>query len=200
MIARRLFQLFAGLVVYGLATALMIRAGLGLNPWDVLHQGLDERSALSFGTVVIVTGMVVLLLWIPLRQWPGVGTISNVILIGLSADLGLRLIPASDDLLLRSAMLLAGILLLGAATSAYIGAGMGPGPRDGLMTGIAARTGWSIARVRTSIEIGVLAAGWLLGGQVGPGTVLFAIAIGPIIGATLPYFQTSRPPEKRPTN
>jgi uncharacterized membrane protein YczE len=189
MIARRLFQLFAGLVVYGLATALMIRAGLGLNPWDVLHQGLDERTALSFGTVVIVTGLVVLLLWIPLRQRPGVGTISNVILIGLSADLGLRLIPASDDLLLRLAMLVAGILLLGAATSAYIGAGMGPGPRDGLMTGIAARTGWSIARVRTSIEIGVLAAGWLLGGQVGPGTILFAIAIRPIVGATLPYFK-----------
>lgn len=189
MIGRRLFQLFAGLVVYGFATALMIRSGLGLNPWDVLHQGIDERSALSFGTVVILTGLVVLLLWIPLRQRPGLGTISNVILIGLSADVGLRLIPGTEDLVLRWAMLVAGILLLGAATSAYIGAGMGPGPRDGLMTGLATRTGWSIARVRTSIEISVLAAGWLLGGQVGPGTLLFALAIGPIVGATLPYFR-----------
>ena len=191
MIARRLLQLFAGLVVYGLATALMIRANLGLNPWDVLHQGLDRRSALSFGTVVILTGLVVLLLWIPLRQRPGFGTISNVILIGLSADVGLRLIAPSDDLMVRSAMLVAGILLLGAATSAYIGAGMGAGPRDGLMTGVAARTGWSIPRVRTGIEIAVLAAGWLLGGQVGVGTILFALAIGPIIGATLPFCQVA---------
>lgn len=198
MIARRFLQLFAGLLVYGLATALMIRSNLGLNPWDVLHQGLNRRSTLSFGTVVILTGLVVLLLWIPLRQRPGFGTISNVILIGLSADLGLRLIPPSDDLLVRSAMLAVGILLLGAATSAYIGAGMGPGPRDGLMTGIAARTGWSIPWVRASIELGVLAAGWLLGGQVGVGTILFALAIGPIIGATLPIFRIAPPGGRRP--
>jgi uncharacterized membrane protein YczE len=189
----RLLQLFAGLIVYGLATALMIRSGLGLNPWDVLHQGLDERTSLTFGTVVILTGLVVLLIWIPLRQRPGIGTVANVILIGLSADLGLRLIPGTDDLVLRWTMLVAGILLLGAATSAYIGAGMGPGPRDGLMTGLAARTGWSVARVRTSIEIAVLAAGWFLGGQVGAGTILFALAIGPIVGTTLPYFRRSSP-------
>jgi uncharacterized membrane protein YczE len=189
----RLLQLFAGLIVYGLATALMIRSGLGLNPWDVLHQGLDERTSLTFGTVVILTGLVVLLIWIPLRQRPGIGTVANVILIGLSADLGLRLIPGTEDLVLRWAMLVAGILLLGTATSAYIGAGMGPSPRDGLMTGLAARTGWSVARVRTSIEIAVLAAGWLLGGQVGAGTILFALAIGPIVGATLPYFRRSSP-------
>lgn len=188
MMIRRLVQLFAGLIVYGFASALMIRAGLGLNPWDVLHQGLDERTALSFGTVVIIAGLFVLLLWIPLRQKPGFGTICNVVLIGLAADAGLGLIPETDDLLPRTAMLLLGILLLGVATSAYIGAGLGPGPRDGLMTGLAARTGWSIGKVRTSIELAVLGIGWLLGGQVGLGTILFAVAIGPIIQRTLPLF------------
>lgn len=189
MLARRLFQLLAGLIVYGLATALMIRSTLGLNPWDVLHQGIDTRTSLSFGTVVIAVGVVVLLLWIPLRQRPGVGTIANVILIGLSADVGLRLIPEASELGLRALMLVTGILLLGLATGAYIGAGLGPGPRDGLMTGLAARTGWSIGAVRTGIEVGVLAVGWWLGGQVGIGTILFALAIGPIIQATLPFFQ-----------
>jgi uncharacterized membrane protein YczE len=196
MMIRRLVQLFAGLIVYGLATALMIRAGLGLNPWDVLHQGLDERTAISFGTVVILAGLVVLLLWSPLRQKPGVGTICNVVVIGLAADVGLGIIPETTDLAVRVAMLLLGILLLGAATSAYIGAGLGPGPRDGLMTGLAARTGWSIARVRTSIELAVVTIGWLLGGQVGPGTILFAVAIGPIIQRSLLLFtrwQKARP-------
>jgi uncharacterized membrane protein YczE len=196
MMIRRLVQLFAGLIVYGLATALMIRAGLGLNPWDVLHQGLDERTALSFGTVVIVAGVVVLLLWIPLRQKPGVGTICNVIVIGLAADAGLGIVPETSDLPTRVAMLLLGIMLLGAATSAYIGAGLGPGPRDGLMTGLASRTGWSIGKVRTSIELAVVSIGWLLGGQVGPGTILFAVAIGPIIQRSLPLFtrwQQARP-------
>jgi uncharacterized membrane protein YczE len=196
MMVRRLVQLFAGLIVYGMATALMIRAGLGLNPWDVLHQGLDERTALSFGTVVIVAGVVVLLLWIPLRQKPGVGTICNVIVIGLAADAGLGIVPETSDLPTRVAMLLLGIMLLGAATSAYIGAGLGPGPRDGLMTGLASRTGWSIGKVRTSIELAVVSIGWLLGGQVGPGTILFAVAIGPIIQRSLPLFtrwQQARP-------
>jgi uncharacterized membrane protein YczE len=192
MMVRRLLQLFGGLAVYGLASALMIRSGLGLNSWDVLHQGLAERSGWSFGTVVVATGVIVLLLWIPLRQRPGVGTLCNVVLIGMAADLGLRVLPVSTDLLQRGAMLVAGILLLGAATSAYIGAGFGPGPRDGLMTGLAERTGWSLSRVRTSIELAVLAAGWFLGGQVGPGTILYALAIGPIIQATLPFFQTAR--------
>ena len=167
MIGRRLLQLFLGLAVYGFATALMVRSNLGLNPWDVLHQGLDERTSLSFGTVVVLTGIVVLLLWLPLRQRPGVGTVSNVILIGVAADVGLRLIPVGPDLPIRMAMLLAGILLLGIATSAYIGAGLGPGPRDGLMTGLAARTGWPVGAVRTAIELSVLALGWWLGGAVG---------------------------------
>jgi uncharacterized membrane protein YczE len=197
MIIRRLLQLFAGLTAYGFATALMIRSGLGLNPWDVFHQGLDERTSLSFGTVVILAGVFVLLLWIPLRQRPGLGTISNVILIGLSADAALAMLPVVEDLLVRAALLVTGILLLGVATSAYIGAGLGPGPRDGLMTGLAARTGWSISLVRTSIEIGVLAIGWWLGGQVGLGTLLFALSIGPIIEATLPYFRVPDPPPCR---
>lgn len=197
MLVRRLLQLFAGLIVYGFATALMIRAGLGLNPWDVLHQGLDERTGLSFGTVVILAGLIVLLFWIPLRQKPGVGTICNVVVIGLAADVGLGVLPEIADLWQRSALLLLGILLLGVATSAYIGAGLGPGPRDGLMTGLAARTGWSIGKVRTGIEIAVLSLGWLLGGQVGPGTLLFAVAIGPIVQRSLPFFTRRQPATPR---
>lgn len=192
MIVRRLAQLFFGLVIYGFATALMVRSELGLNPWDVLHQGLDERTSMSFGNVVILTGLFVLILWIPLRQRPGVGTISNVIVIGLAADLALLIIPAAVDLPVRAAMLFAGIVLLGVATSAYIGAGLGPGPRDGLMTGLAVRSGWPVAVVRTVIELSVLALGWWLGGEVGLGTVLYALAIGPLIQATLPFFEVRR--------
>lgn len=189
MLVRRLGQLLVGLVIYGFATALMVRSDLGLNPWDVLHQGVDERTSLSFGSVVILTGLTVLLLWIPLRQRPGIGTISNVILIGIAADLGLRLIPVASDLPSQAAMLVVGILLLAAATSAYIGAGLGPGPRDGLMTGLAARSGWPVAIVRTAIELSVLAIGWWLGGAVGVGTLLYAVTIGPLVQATMPYFE-----------
>src|SRR5690606_38359782 len=167
---------------------MMVRSVLGLNPWDVFHQGLDERTPLSFGTVVIISGAFVLLLWIPLRQRPGLGTVSNIFVIGLAADLGLWLIPGVETLAGRAAMLAGGILLNGLATSAYIGAGFGPGPRDGLMTGLASRTGWPIRRVRTGIVLAVLAAGWLLGGTVGIGTVLYALAIGPIVHLTLPWF------------
>lgn len=188
ILVRRLGQLYLGLVVYGLSSAMMVRSVLGLNPWDVFHQGLDERTPLSFGTVVIISGAFVLLLWIPLRQRPGLGTISNIFVIGLAADLGLWLIPGVEMLAGRAAMLAGGILLNGLATSAYIGAGFGPGPRDGLMTGLASRTGWPIRRVRTGIELAVLAAGWLLGGTVGIGTVLYALAIGPIVHLTLPWF------------
>jgi uncharacterized membrane protein YczE len=192
MMRRRLTQLFAGLLIYGFATSLMVRSGLGLNPWDVLHQGLDERTSLSFGSVVILTGVVVLTLWIPLRQRPGIGTISNVIVIGLAADLGLRPIPVADGLPVRALMLAVGIILLGAATSAYIGAGLGPGPRDGLMIGLAGRSGWSVSIVRTVIELSVLTLGWWLGGAVGLGTLLYAIAIGPIIQVTLPDYVVRR--------
>ena len=185
---RRLIQLYVGLVIFGLSTAMMIRSDLGLNPWDVFHQGVGDSTPLSFGAVVIITGAIVLLLWIPLRQRPGLGTISNLVVIGLAADLGLWLIPEIESLPVRGMLLAAGIVLNGIATSAYIGAGLGPGPRDGLMTGLAARTGRSIRIVRTGIELTVLAIGWGLGGTVGLGTVLFAVTIGPIVHLTLPFF------------
>lgn len=188
MMIRRLIQLYVGLVIFGLSTAMMIRSDLGLNPWDVFHQGVGGSTPLSFGAVVIITGAIVLLLWIPLRQRPGLGTISNLVVIGLAADLGLWLIPEIESLPVRGMLLAAGIVLNGIATSAYIGAGLGPGPRDGLMTGLAARTGRSIRIVRTGIELTVLAIGWGLGGTVGLGTVLFAVTIGPIVHLTLPFF------------
>lgn len=187
--ARRLTQLQLGLVLYGLSLAMMVRAGLGLDPWDVLHQGLAARTGLSFGTVVIVTGAVVLLAWIPLRQLPGIGTLSNVIVIGLAADLGLELLPAPEPLALRVPLLVAGVGLNGVACGAYIGAGLGPGPRDGLMTGLVRRTGRSLRAVRTGIELSVLLAGALLGGSVGVGTVLYALSIGPLIHRLLPCFE-----------
>ena len=188
MMIRRLVQLYAGLFVFGLSTALMVRSDFGLNPWDVFHQGVGGRTPLSFGTVVIITGAIVLLLWVPLRQRPGLGTISNIVVIGLAADLGLWLIPTVEALPIRAAMLAAGIFLNGVATSAYIGTGLGPGPRDGLMTGLAARTGWSIRIVRTAIELAALAVGWVLGGTVGIGTILYAVTIGPIVHRTLAGF------------
>ncbi len=189
---RRLVQLFAGLVLFGISTAMMVRSDLGLNPWDVFHQGVADRTPVSLGTVIVIAGAIVLLLWIPLRQRPGLGTVSNIFVIGLTADLGLWLIPEVVSLPTRAALLAAGIVLNGIATSAYIGAGLGPGPRDGLMTGLAARTGWSIRAVRTGIELTVLALGWLLGGTAGIGTILYAITIGPIVHLTLSFF-TIRP-------
>ena len=184
----RLLQLYSGLCLFGLSTAMMVRADLGLNPWDVFHQGVGDRTPLSFGAVVIVVGAIVLLLWIPLRQRPGIGTVSNIVVVGLAADVGLWLIPDFASLPVRAAMLACGIVLNGIATSAYIGVGLGPGPRDGLMTGLVARTGWSIQYVRTGIELTILAVGWGLGGTAGIGTVLYAVTIGPIVHRTLPFF------------
>jgi uncharacterized membrane protein YczE len=183
---QRLAQLYAGLVLYGASMALMIRAGLGLDPWDVLHQGLAERVPLSFGEVTIVVGALVLLAWIPLRQWPGFGTVSNVVVIGLAVDATLTALPAPDAMALRIGFMLAGVGLNGVASAAYIGARLGPGPRDGLMTGLVRRTGRSVRLVRTSIEVAVLVAGWLLGGTVGVGTVVYALAIGPLVHVLLP--------------
>lgn len=188
MMIRRLTQLFTGLLLMGFSSAMMVRSDLGLNPWDVFHQGVGQATPLSFGTVVIITGAIVLMLWVPLRQRPGVGTISNMIVIGLAADIGLSLIPQVASLPIRCAMLASGIVLNGLATSIYIGVGLGPGPRDGLMTGLAARTRWSIRTIRTSIELTVLALGWAFGGTVGVGTILFAVTIGPIVHWTLPFF------------
>jgi uncharacterized membrane protein YczE len=190
---RRLVQLYAGLLLYGASMALMIRAGLGLDPWDVLHQGLAERLPLSFGLVTIVVGALVLLAWIPLRQRPGVGTVSNVIVIGLAVDAALAVLPAPDAPALRVTFILAGVGLNGVATAAYIGARLGPGPRDGLMTGLVRRTGRSVRLVRTSIEVTVLAAGWLLGGTVGVGTVVYALGIGPLVHVLLPVLTVPEP-------
>ncbi len=188
MMTRRLIQLLLGLSLYGASMALMVRAGLGLDPWDVFHQGLAGRVGLSIGLVVNIVGAGVLLLWIPLRQWPGIGTIANVLVIGTAMDLSLLVLPDLDGLPVRSAGLALAVVANGVAGALYIGAGLGPGPRDGLMTGLARRTGWPIRRVRTGIELTVLAAGWLLGGTVGVGTVLYAFAIGPLVQVFLPLF------------
>jgi len=189
--ARRLPQLFGGLVLYGTSMAMQLRATLGLDPWDVFHQGVARHLPVTFGTVVAITGVAVLLLWIPLRQRPGIGTVANVIVIAVSVDVALALIAEPTGLPARICMLVAGIVLNGVASAAYIGARLGPGPRDGLMTGLAARTGWSIRLVRTGIELTVLATGWLLGGTVGVGTVIYALAIGSLTQAFLPWFAVS---------
>ena len=168
---RRLLQLYVGLGLYGLSTAMFIRSDLGVDPWDVFHLGVGIQLGMTIGTVIIVTGAAVLLLWIPLRQMPGLGTISN------------------DSLPVRIAFLVSGIVMNAIATSMYIGAGFGPGPRDGLMTGIHARLGWSIRSVRTSIEVTVLLIGCVLGGSFGVGTVLYALTIGPLIQLCLPWFR-----------
>ena len=187
---RRLTQLYIGLLLYGFSDALLVRAGLGLDPWDVFHQGVAHRVGLAIGTVVIITGAAVLLLWVPLRQWPGLGTVSNAILIGLAINWSLEVLPHGGSLAWRIVEMSGAVVLNGIATGMYIGAAFGPGPRDGLMTGFARRTGRSIRLVRTSIEITVLAAGWLLGGTVGVGTVLYALAIGPLSQFFLPIFDT----------
>lgn len=181
MVLRRGIRLMSGLILYGLSMALMIRAGLGLDPWDVFHQGLSQRSGLTIGTVTVVVGLVVLLAWIPLRAKPGVGTIANVVVIGVSVDAALALLPTPTTMLIRVAVMLGAVLLNALATVLYIGAGLGPGPRDGLMTGLVARTGWSVRLVRTGIEVSVLVAGWALGGTVGIGTLVYAVGIGPLI-------------------
>jgi uncharacterized membrane protein YczE len=186
--ARRLTSLYTGLALFGVSVALMVRARLGLDPWDVFHQGLARRAGLPLGTTVIIVSAFVMLAWIPLRQRPGLGTISNAILVGLAIDGVLDVLPSPHALPVRVGFLASGIAMNGVATALYIGAGLGPGPRDGLMTGLAAR-GHSIRAVRTSIEVSVLAAGWLLGGTVGVGTLLYALAIGPITHVTIPAFR-----------
>lgn len=184
---RRLPQLVIGLVLYGMSMAMQIRAGLGLSPWDVLHEGLTKQLGLSFGVATALTAGLVLLIWIPLRQRPGVGTVANVVVIAVTVDIGLALLSTPDSLVARIALLLGGVTLNGIATATYVGTRLGPGPRDGLMTGLSARTGRSVRLVRTGIEVTVLACGWLLGGTVGAGTVLYAIAIGPLTQFFLPF-------------
>ena len=184
---RRLVQLFVGLAIYGASMGMLVRSTLGLDPWDVFHEGVAGRTDLSFGGVVIVVGLAVLLLWIPLRQWPGLGTIANAIVIGVATDATLAVLEPPSELAPRALLLVGGVVLNGLAGALYIGAQLGPGPRDGLMTGIVRRTGWSVRVVRTGLEVTVLAVGFLLGGTVGVGTVLYALAIGPLLQLFLPW-------------
>ena len=188
MFLRRFTQLQLGLLLYGLSIALMVRSGLGMNPWGVFHLGLSQVTGISLGMVVNGVGALVLLVWIPLRQWPGIGTLSNVLVIGVAADAALWLLPPVEGLVLRSVFLIVAIVLNGVATGAYIGAGLGAGPRDGLTTGVVRLTGWEVRWVRMGIEAVVLALGWMLGGAVGLGTILYTLSTGPLMQLFLPMF------------
>lgn len=195
---RRLVQLYVGLICYGFGGAFQVRSALGLSPWDVFHQGIARRVHVSLGLVVIAVGVMVLLAWIPLRQRPGLGTVSNVIVLGLALDVGLAGLTAPHPLWSRIGFLVVGIVLTGVASGMYIAADFGPGPRDGLMTGLARRTGRSIRLTRTAIELTVLVVGWLLGGTVGAGTVLFAVSIGPLTQLFLRVCAVRRPLKDEP--
>jgi uncharacterized membrane protein YczE len=184
---RRLVQLYLGLALYALSMGLFIRSDLGVMPWDVLHQGLERWLPFSFGTVTILVGALVLLAWIPLRQRPGI-----------VVDEVLRVVPTPHLLGVRITLLVAGVVLNAVATAAYIGARFGPGPRDGLMTGIVARTGWQVRWVRTVIEVAVVAIGWVLGGAFGIGTILYAVAVGPLVHPLLPLLRVPGPPAQTP--
>lgn len=188
LFARRFAQLLLGLFLYGIGISLMVRASLGIAPWDVLTQGLSEQTGWSFGALTNLIGLVVLLLWIPIRQKPGLGTVLNVLLIGPSAQFGLWLFPEFQGLWQQVPAFIAGLLVLALATGMYIGANFGPGPRDGLMTGLHRRTGWPIGLVRTLIEASVLLAGWAMGGDAGWGTLVFALSIGPLCAVTMRWF------------
>jgi uncharacterized membrane protein YczE len=187
-LTRRLVQLYAGLLLYGFSIALMVRGHLGLAPWDVLHSGLTKHFPIDIGAALVIVSFVVMLAWIPLREMPGLGTISNAVVIGLSTDLFLVVLPTPHEVGVRVAFLVAGIVLQGVATAAYIGAQLGRGPRDGLMTGLARRSGRSLRLVRTLMELTVVAIGLLLGGVAGLGTIVYALAIGPLSQALLPSF------------
>ncbi|MBC6981824.1 YitT family protein [Caulobacter sp. 17J80-11] len=185
---RRLARLYVGLILFGVSTALMVRSRLGLMSWSVFHEGLSLQTGLSMGLIVNLVGVVVLLAWIPLRQRPGLGTISNVVVIGVALDAALAVVPKVDPLAWRIALMALGIVLNGYATAAYISAGYGAGPRDGVTLGLAKITGLSIKRARMCVELGVLACGWLLGGAVGVGTILHALTIGPMMQAWMQLF------------
>ena len=197
---RRLVQLYAGLLLYGASLAMIVRAGLGAAPWDVLHLGVTRHLPLSPGQVLILTSVAVLVLWIPLREVPGLGTVSNAVVIGLAADATLAVLGDLDHLAVRVAVMVAAVLLNGVATAAYIGAQLGRGPRDGLMTGLHRRTGLSIRLVRTSLEVTVVVVGLLLGGTAGLGTVVYALAIGPVTQALLPVFVVTLAAEESGVN
>ena len=188
--APRLPRLLLGLVTFGLGIALRAEAGLGLGPWEAFHQGISRQTGLELGTVSILLGVPILLLWWPLGERPGIGTVLNVVLIGTSTNVGLALLPSPPDdaLLVRLAMMLGGVVVIAVGSGLYLSTDLGPGPRDGLMTGLHHRFGWSIRRARTAIEVTVLVIGWLLGGTVGLGTVVFAFGIGPLVQVTLRWF------------
>lgn len=177
---RRITQLLVGLFLYGIGIAFMVRGAIGAAPWDVLTQGISNHVPLSFGVITICVSIVVLLLWIPLRQRPGIGTLLNAVLVGPAADIGFAVLPTPDQLWLRVLFFVVGLVTLAAATGLYIGANFGPGPRDGLMTGLHRRLGWPIWIVRTCLEVTVVVVGWVLGGNVGVGTVAFALLVGPL--------------------
>ncbi|UWX03636.1 hypothetical protein H1235_12205 [Pseudoxanthomonas sp. NC8] len=195
---QRLLRLLVGLWLYGLAIALVVEGAIGASPWDVLHLGLSRQLSMSFGLVMVIAAIAVLLAWIPLRQMPGLGTVANALLLGPFAGLQLGWLDTPDTLPLRVAYLLAGVVLCALATALYVGAQLGPGPRDGLMTGLTRRTGWPLRRVRTLIEVCVLAVGVLLGGTVGVGTVVFAFGVGPLTQFFLRYLMVRlEPPADR---
>lgn len=192
LLSRRIAQLVIGLFAYGVALAMMVRATVGVGPWDVLSQGVSNHTGIPFGWTTNIIGAVVLLLWIPLRQRPGIGTVANVLLLGTSAQIGLSFIPVQVGWMSQALVFAAGLLLLAVATGLYIGAGFGPGPRDGLMTGLNKRFGTPIWAARTAIEVSVLVIGWLLGGNVGIGTLAFALLIGPLCNLTIPWFRIAK--------
>jgi uncharacterized membrane protein YczE len=187
----RLPGLLLGLVAFGLGIALMAQADIGLGPWEAFHQGISFRTGIPLGTVSILVGIPVLALWWPLRERPGIGTLLNVVLIGIATNIGVAVIPQQEELPGQLAMMIGGVLVIGLGSGLYLGADLGPGPRDGLMTGIHHRYGWSIRRSRTAIEVTVLAAAVLLGGTIGIGTIAFAFGIGPVVQVMLPFFDRS---------
>lgn len=189
MFIRRFIQLQIGLILYGASLALMLRADLGMNPWGVFQEGLADKTGISVGMIVNLVGALVLLIWIPLRQKPGIGTLCNVLVLGTAADMFLLVLPPITGLPLQIGLLIVAVVLNGVATGAYIGAGLGPGPRDGLTTGGVRVTGWEVRRVRTVIEITVLALGWILGGTIGVGTVLYALTTGPLLQIFMSMFE-----------
>ena len=193
IMARRIVQLAVGLFLYGMAIALMVRASVGVAPWDVLTLGIEKQTGLPFGLITFLVSLVVIALWIPIRQKPGIGTVANALLVGPFAQLGLAIIPPIDGLVWEILVFAAGLIVLAIATGLYIGARFGPGPRDGLMTGINARWGWKIWKVRTGIEVVVLGIGWALGGNVGFGTLAFALLIGPLVNITIPRMRVPLP-------
>ncbi|MFE5408730.1 YitT family protein [Microbacterium sp. NPDC056569] len=193
---RRIVQMLVGLFLYGAGCALTVEAGLGVDPWTVFAQGLSVHTGIGIGWITNIVGFLVLLLWIPLRQKPGIGTIANILLVGTSMQVVLGFVPPVTGFAAQLATLLGGIVLVAVASGLYIGAHFGPGPRDGLMTGMNARLGWPIWLCRVLVEVSVLLVGWLLGGTVGIGTVLFAVLIGPLVHVALPLLDTRRPPAR----